>query len=129
MSRRDTKPEATPATEPETGEAETAAAEALAAETATIEAAEAEARAAAALSLSLEDTLTQKLRGVPTKSRTGVVGYNPYDAEPAAKAKGADGKGGDGKTRTDLRKLSEWIRLQRQVAELNPDAPKKKPPT
>ena len=29
---------------------------------------------------------------------------------------------------TDLRKLSEWIRLQRQVAELNPDAPKKKPP-
>jgi hypothetical protein len=124
MSRRDTKPEATPATEHEPGEAETSAAEITAAETAAIEAAEAEARAAAALSLSLEDTMTQKQRGVPTKSRTGVVGYNPYDAEPAAKAKGADGK-----TKTDLRKLSEWIRLQRQVAELNPDAPKKKPPT
>jgi hypothetical protein len=124
MSRRDKKPEATPATEPETGEAETAVADTGATEAATAEAAEAEAQAAAALSLSLEDTMTQKQRGVPTKSRTGVVGYNPYDAEPAAKAKGADGK-----TKTDLRKLSEWIRLQRQVAELNPDAPKKKPPT
>jgi hypothetical protein len=116
MSRRDTKPEATPATEPETGDAETAEAET----------AEAEAKAAAAaLSLSLEDTMAQKMRGVPTKSRTGVVGYNPYDAEPA-KSKSKDE---DGKTRTDLRKLSEWIRLQRQVAELNPDTPKKKPPT
>jgi hypothetical protein len=111
MSRRDTKPEATPAIEPETGEAETAEAET----------AEAQAKVAAALSLSLEDTMAQKMRGVPTKSRTGVVGYNPYDAEPA--------KSKDGKSRTDLRKLSEWIRLQRQVAELNPDAPKKKPPT
>ena len=74
--------------------------------------------------LSLEDTIAQKMRGVPTKARTGVVGYNPYDAEPAAKGKQADGK----PKPTDLRKLSEWIRLQRQVAELNPDAPKKKPP-
>jgi hypothetical protein len=106
MSGRDTKPEATPATAPET--------------------AEAEAQAAADLNLSLEDTIAQKQRGVPTKSRTGVVGYNPYDAEPAkSKSKGADGK----TKPTDLRKLSEWIRLQRQVAELNPDAPKKKPPT
>jgi hypothetical protein len=113
MSRRDTKPEATPATEPETGEAETA---------------EAQGKAAAGLNLSLEDTIAQKMRGVPTKTRTGVVGYNPYDAEPAkskSKSKDADGKAKP----TDLRKLSEWIRLQRQVAELNPDAPKKKPPT
>jgi hypothetical protein len=79
---------------------------------------------AAGLKLSLEDTVAQKMRGVPAKSRTGVVGYNPYDAEPAAKAKDAAGK----TKPTDLRKLSEWIRLQRQVAELNPDAPKKKPP-
>ena len=80
--------------------------------------------AAEGLKLSLEDTISQKKRGVPTKSRTGVAGYNPYDAEPPAKAKDADGK----TKPTDLRKLSEWIRLQRQVAELNPDAPKKKPP-
>src|ERR1700689_1091758 len=106
MSRRDTKPETTPATAPET--------------------AEAEPQAAAELSLSLEDTIAKKKRGVPTRSRTGVVGYNPYDAEPAkSKSKDADGKAKP----TDLRKLSEWIRLQRQVAELNPDAPKKKPPT
>jgi hypothetical protein len=91
VSKRDTKPEATPAAERD-------------------------------LKLSLEDTIAQKMRGVPTKSRTGVVGYNPYNAEPAAKAKNAEPKP------TDLRKLSEWIRLQRQVAELNPDAPKKKPP-
>jgi hypothetical protein len=78
----------------------------------------------AELKLSLEDTVSQKMRGVPTKSRTGVIGYNPYDAEPAAKAKDAAAK----PKPTDLRKLSEWIRLQRQVAELNPDAPKKKPP-
>jgi hypothetical protein len=76
------------------------------------------------LKLSLEDTLAQKIRGVPTKSRAGVIGYNPYDAEPAGKPKQAEGK----PKPTDLRKLSEWIRLQRQVAELNPDAPKKKPP-
>jgi len=31
--------------------------------------------------------MAQKMRGVPTKRRTGVIGYNPYDAEPAAKAK------------------------------------------
>ncbi|MFI4866481.1 MAG: hypothetical protein ACHQDB_05175 [Steroidobacterales bacterium] len=76
------------------------------------------------MTLSLEDTIAQKQRGVATKSRTGVVGYNPYDAEPAAKPKDAELK----PKPTDLRKLSEWIRLQRQVAELNPDAPKKKPP-
>lgn len=85
---------------------------------------EANAAAAADLNLSLEDTIAQKMRGVPTKTRAGVVGYNPYDAEPAGKAKAADAK----PKPTDLRKLSEWIRLQRQVAELNPDAPKKKPP-
>ena len=100
MSKRDTKPTETAAT------------------------AEATAAAEAALKLSLEDTIAQKQRGVPTKSRTGVVGYNPYDAEPAAKPKEAELK----PKPTDLRKLSEWIRLQRQVAELNPDAPKKKPP-
>jgi hypothetical protein len=64
------------------------------------------------LDLSLEDTLSQKMRGVPVKSRTGVTGYNPYDAIPAGKPKEAPRKP------TDLRKLSEWIRTQRQVSDL-----------
>jgi hypothetical protein len=76
--------------------------------------------------LSLEDTIAQKMRGVPVKARTSVGGYNPYDAEPAAKGKGK-GKGETQKSKTtDLRKLSEWIRLQRQVAELNQEKPKDK---
>jgi hypothetical protein len=74
--------------------------------------------------LSLEDTIAQKMRGVPVKARTSVGGYNPYDAEPAAKAK-AKAETQKSKT-TDLRKLSEWIRLQRQVAELNQEKPKDK---
>jgi len=74
--------------------------------------------------LSLEDTVAQKMRGVPVKVRTGFVGYNPYDALPAAKAKT---KAAEQKPKaTDLRKLSEWIRLQRQVAELNQEKPKEK---
>jgi hypothetical protein len=71
--------------------------------------------------LSLEDTIAQKMRGVPVKTRTGVVGYNPYDAA-AAKAK-SDAAAQKAKP-TDLRKLSEWIRLTRQVAELNQEKPK-----
>jgi hypothetical protein len=73
--------------------------------------------------LSLEDTIAQKMRGVPVKTRTGVVGYNPYDAAAAkAKSDAAEGK----PKPTDLRKLSEWIRLTRQVAELNQEKPKDK---
>jgi hypothetical protein len=75
------------------------------------------------LNLSLEDTVAQKLRGVPVKTRTGVVGYNPYDAAAAkAKSEAAAAK----PKPTDLRKLSEWIRLTRQVAELNQEKPKDK---
>ena len=72
--------------------------------------------------LSLEDTVAQKLRGIPVKTRTGVVGYNPYDAVPAAKPKEPEAK----HKPTDLRKLSEWIRLRREVAELNAEEPNKK---
>jgi hypothetical protein len=72
--------------------------------------------------LSLEDTVAQKMRGIPVKSRSGVVGYNPYDTVPAAKTKDAEGKDKP----TDLRKLSEWIRLRREVAELNAEEPDKK---
>ncbi|MFI4868970.1 MAG: hypothetical protein ACHQDD_06420 [Steroidobacterales bacterium] len=74
------------------------------------------------LKLSLEDTVAQKMRGVPVKSRSGVAGYNPYDTVPAAKPNNAD----DQHKPTDLRKLSQWIRLTREVAELNADKPKKK---
>jgi hypothetical protein len=75
--------------------------------------------AGSALELSLEDTLAQKMRGLAVKSRVAVAGYNPYNAEPAAKPK--DNKDKDkpeGRKPTDLRKLSEWIRLQRQVEEM-----------
>ena len=92
MSKRDSKPDGTPAAE-------------------------------AGPNLSLEDTMAQKMRGVPVKTRTGVVGYNPYDAAAAkAKSDAAEAK----PKPTDLRKLSEWIRLTRQVAELNQEKPKDK---
>ena len=63
--------------------------------------------------LSLEDTIAQNLRGVPAKTRGVVSGYNPYDAGVAAKTPTAAPR-----KPTDLRKLSEWIRLTREVAEL-----------
>ncbi|HEY7928698.1 MAG TPA: hypothetical protein VID71_01720 [Steroidobacteraceae bacterium] len=47
-----------------------------------------------------------------------VTGYNPYDTGPPAGARAArEGPAAPGK-RTDLRKLSEWIRMQRQVEAL-----------
>ena len=69
--------------------------------------------------LSLEDTLAQKMRGLPVKSRVAVAGYNPYNAEPAVKSPDKDKKDtSETRKPTDLRKLSEWIRLNREVAEL-----------
>lgn len=62
--------------------------------------------------LSLEDTAARHQRGLPARSRTGVSGYDPYDSTPAQKRAEARRKP------TDLRKLSEWIRLQRQVEAL-----------
>ncbi|MEO7774009.1 MAG: hypothetical protein ABIT36_05925 [Steroidobacteraceae bacterium] len=41
-------------------------------------------------------------------------GYDPYDRDPLKKAK----KPATSHQRTDLRKLSEWIRLKREVEEL-----------
>jgi hypothetical protein len=65
--------------------------------------------------LSLEDTATERQRGVAPTKRDGQVGYNPYDAPPAVPTV---------QTRRpkDLRKLSEWIRLQKQVEELKKEA-------
>ncbi len=79
--------------------------------------------AEAEVKLSLEDTIAQKMRGVAAK-RTLVGGYNPYDADAAAAVKLPDGK----RKHTDLRKLSEWIRLKREVEQLNLETPKKKTP-
>jgi hypothetical protein len=72
--------------------------------------------------LSLEDTLSQQRRGVSPQGNKGpVVGYNPYDTPVDAKKPVADP---DAKRKpTDLRKLSEWIRLQRQVQALKKDGP------
>ncbi|HEY6451903.1 MAG TPA: hypothetical protein VIX87_04830 [Steroidobacteraceae bacterium] len=69
-----------------------------------------------ATELSLEDTVEQKRRGVTPRVTTGASGYNPYDAVPSAPP-AQPGKP------TDLRKLSEWIRLTRQVAALKKDKP------
>lgn len=67
--------------------------------------------------LSLEDTIAQKIRGVTPRAKSGVSGYNPYDAVPSKPAKGKSHKP------TDLRKLSEWIRLTRQVEALKKEKP------
>jgi hypothetical protein len=74
--------------------------------------------AASQSSLSLEDTVAQNLRGVTPRIKSGVSGYNPYDAAPTH-APAGDLR----KPPTDLRKLSEWIRLTRQVAALKKDKP------
>jgi hypothetical protein len=71
------------------------------------------------LSLSLEDTVAQRMRGIAKRAKGGVVGgYNPYDMEPTAPKKAEATE-----KPTDLRKLSEWIRLTRQVAALKKEKP------
>ena len=77
------------------------------------------------LDLSLEDTIAQKMRGVTPRLKSGASGYNPYDAT-VSKPPGA---GGEANKPTDLRKLSEWIRLTRQVAALKKDKPSEEEPS
>lgn len=80
--------------------------------------------------MSLEDTAAQQRRGVVPKGRKAVPGYNPYDA-PIARAPANSGGAptlrarglNPGRKPTDLRKLSEWIRLQRQVEALKSQKP------
>jgi hypothetical protein len=67
--------------------------------------------------LSLEDTVAQNMRGVIPRIKSGVSGYNPYDAAVSKTPAAEPPKP------TDLRKLSEWIRLTRQVAALKKDKP------
>jgi hypothetical protein len=76
--------------------------------------------------LSLEDTLSQHRRGVSPSGAKGTVGgYNPYDTPIGSTDDRNPRKSGaapDPKRKpTDLRKLSEWIRLQRQVEALKKD--------
>jgi hypothetical protein len=80
--------------------------------------------ATAEFELSLEATLEQQRRILPpgkfqSKGRAaGVDGYNPYDAVPAVKSDAAKPVEAKKRKPIDLRRLSEWIRTQRQVEAL-----------
>ncbi len=70
---------------------------------------------------SLEDTIAP--RGGSQGDRKGkpVVGYDPYDRTAAAKPPPPEVE--PRRKPTDLRKLSEWIRLQREVEALKKEKP------
>jgi hypothetical protein len=79
---------------------------------------------AAPLELELEDDDGELLRRLgPLAPVKG--GYNPYDRDPQRRKK----PDAVSHANTDLRKLSEWIRLKREVEELKKldeaDEPKK----
>lgn len=64
--------------------------------------------------LELESTISQTLRGVRVSGNFG-SGYNPYDTIPDAKV-------GTGHHRIeDLRRLSEWIRMKRELSRNDED--------
>jgi len=79
------------------------------------------------LELSLEDTAAQLRRGLqPPTGHPVTGGYNPYDVAPGKLGARPDrGARPDApkpeRKRTDLRKLSEWIQLQRRVQTLKND--------
>lgn len=79
--------------------------------------------------LSLEDTLSQQRRGLaPHGGKGTVVGYNPYDTPVGSKDGNKPVVAPEPKRKpTDLRKLSEWIRLQRQVEALKKQGPESDP--
>jgi hypothetical protein len=62
--------------------------------------------------LSLEDTISQTMRGVKAPHSRNGSGYNPYDTFPNTSSTGAFAR------HKDLRQLSQWIRAKRQVEEL-----------
>jgi len=65
---------------------------------------------------SLEDTIAPRGRSGADRKSKPVVGYNPYDRTAGAKPPPPDVE--PRRKPTDLRKLSEWIRLQREVEAL-----------
>ena len=67
--------------------------------------------------LVLEDTAALRKRGVPVGANP-VSGYNPYDTGPPPGGRAAREQPAASGKRTDLRKLSEWIRTQRRVEDL-----------
>jgi hypothetical protein len=81
--------------------------------------------------LSLEDTLSQHRRVSPPGAKGTVGGYNPYDTPIGSTEDRNPRKSGVSpepkRKPTDLRKLSEWIRLQRQVEALKKDGPEPDP--
>jgi hypothetical protein len=71
---------------------------------------------------SLEDTIVS--RGHPASEHNKarpVVGYNPYDRTAGGKTPPPAVE--PRRKPTDLRKLSEWIRLQREVEALKKEQP------
>jgi hypothetical protein len=71
--------------------------------------------------LTLEDTAALRRRGVAV-APSPVVGYNPYDTGPGSgKQIVPEPTAMPAPRRTDLRKLSEWIKAQRRVEDLKKD--------
>jgi hypothetical protein len=76
------------------------------------------------IELSLEDEDELLSRGKP---RLPAGAYNPYDVDPrATKAKAAAAT--KAAHTTDLRKLSQWIKLKRDVDELKTAGPEPEAP-
>jgi hypothetical protein len=74
------------------------------------------------LEFTLEDTVTTRaLGGRPGPKSKPVIGYNPYDRTSGAKKPPPQIE--PRRKPTDLRKLSEWIRLQREVEALKKERP------
>ena len=72
------------------------------------------------IELSIEDEDAILSRG---KAKLPAGAYDPYDVEPR-RPKAADKVDVPGATRTDLRKLSEWIKLKREIEELKAEESK-----
>jgi hypothetical protein len=71
---------------------------------------------------SLEDTIAPRGQSASARAKAvPFVGYNPYDRKAGGKPLPPTVE--PRRKPTDLRKLSEWIRLQREVDALKKDKP------
>jgi hypothetical protein len=66
------------------------------------------------LSLEDEDALLERASGKALPKGA----YNPYDVDPRAVRAPAKAAAAGPAARTDLRKLSEWIKLKREIEDL-----------